>query len=88
MTTQPVSPDGDLFYEALVRSYVDDNPRFVARPWLAERLKATLADPGCRFVLLTCAVQKPRPEPSLATMLRRGPPGDFHDVHTHPLAVR
>jgi WD40 repeat protein len=43
---------GDLFSEALVRSYVDD-PRFIERRWLAELVEEKLADPGCRFLLLT-----------------------------------
>jgi hypothetical protein len=38
---------GDLFYEELIASYVDD-PRFVERPWLTQRLEQHLADPGCR----------------------------------------
>lgn len=42
----------DLFAETLVRSYVDD-PRFVARGWLADRIDTELAGPDCRFVLLT-----------------------------------
>jgi len=42
----------DLFYEDLIRSYVDA-PGFVERPWLARRVDEALADPGCRFVLLT-----------------------------------
>jgi tetratricopeptide (TPR) repeat protein len=42
-----------LFYEDLINSYLDD--RFVDRPWLADRLDAAIADPECRFVLLTAA---------------------------------
>jgi len=45
------SPD-DQFYGTLVASYVDD-PVFVPRPWLEEKVLAALADPACRFVLLT-----------------------------------
>jgi hypothetical protein len=52
-----MSGDGDasadLFSEALVRSYVDEDPRFVERPWLADLIQEKLADPGCRFLLLT-----------------------------------
>jgi hypothetical protein len=43
----------DLFFERLVGSYVVGNPRFLARSWLAEQAGAALADPGCRFLLLT-----------------------------------
>jgi hypothetical protein len=43
----------DLFYLPLIRSYVDENRRFIARPWLAARLVTLLDDPACRFVLLT-----------------------------------
>ena len=42
----------DLFYEGLIRSYVDA-AGFVDRPWLAQRVEEVLADPGCRFLLLT-----------------------------------
>ena len=43
----------ELFSEGLIRAYVDEDPRFVARPWLAELLDAQIADPRCRFVLLS-----------------------------------
>jgi WD40 repeat protein len=43
----------DLFSDVLVRSYVDEDPRFVERPWLAELIEERLADPNCRFLLLT-----------------------------------
>lgn len=42
----------DLFFEAIIRRYVE-LPAFVPRPWLAERIERHLADPQCRFVLLT-----------------------------------
>jgi hypothetical protein len=42
----------DLFFEATVRRYVE-LPGFVPRPWLDERIERHLADPQCRFVLLT-----------------------------------
>lgn len=42
----------DLFFEATVRRYVE-LPVFVPRPWLDERIERHLADPQCRFVLLT-----------------------------------
>ena len=44
---------GDLFFELLVSSYVANNPRFLRRDWLAEEVNARMAEPGCRFVLLT-----------------------------------
>jgi WD40 repeat protein len=42
----------DLFSQALITSYVDD-PRFVPRPWLLERVQEALSSPRARFVLLT-----------------------------------
>lgn len=47
-----VAAGGDLFSTGLIRSYVD-NARFVERPWLADVVETNLADPGCRFLLLT-----------------------------------
>ena len=44
--------EGDLFFSDVVDSYVN-NPRFIRRDWLAEEVKKLLADPDCRFVLLT-----------------------------------
>ena len=43
----------DLFFRATVRSYVEDNPRFLRRDWLAEEVEARLDNPDCRFLLLT-----------------------------------
>jgi WD40 repeat protein len=43
----------DLFSQALVRSYVDDEPRFLERSWLADLIEEQLADSACRFLLLT-----------------------------------
>ncbi|MHC2842870.1 hypothetical protein [Bradyrhizobium diazoefficiens] len=43
----------DLFFEALLRPLVEENPRFLRRDWLANQLDARLADPRVRFVLLT-----------------------------------
>jgi hypothetical protein len=43
----------DLFSDSLVRSYVDEDPRFIERHWLAELIGERLADPGCRFLLVT-----------------------------------
>jgi WD40 repeat protein len=43
----------DLFSRALISSYVEDDPRFVERPWLVELVEEKLALPKCRFVLLT-----------------------------------
>jgi hypothetical protein len=43
-----------LFFDAVVRGYVEQNPRrFVRRDWLAEELDGKLHEPGKRFVLLT-----------------------------------
>ncbi|MFX1411946.1 MAG: hypothetical protein ACFFA6_16485, partial [Promethearchaeota archaeon] len=55
MTAQTTTRDGDLFNEALIRSYVNDNPRFLRRDWLADEVATQLAKPDCRFVLLTAA---------------------------------
>ncbi len=51
------SAQNDLFYDELIRSYISyiQNPRFIARPWLAKRVDEVLADPTCRFLLLTAA---------------------------------
>lgn len=43
----------DLFFDTLVQGYVDKNPRFVRRDWLAQQLDEKLREPGKRFVLLT-----------------------------------
>ena len=42
----------DLFYQSLIREYVTA-PHFVRRLWLSEQVAGTLADPQCRFLLLT-----------------------------------
>ena len=52
MTTQTTTRNGDLFHEALIRSYID-SPRFVQRTWLWQHVQAALNRPHCRFVLLT-----------------------------------
>lgn len=52
MATETMPSNGDLFYESLIQSYVNA-PRFVERSWLAERIEAMLAEPNCRFLLLT-----------------------------------
>ncbi|HBY96352.1 MAG TPA: hypothetical protein DEP84_20825, partial [Chloroflexi bacterium] len=52
MDSQRTWGDGDLFSESVVRSYVD-GPHFVERRWLVERVESALADPDCRFLLLT-----------------------------------
>jgi hypothetical protein len=45
---------GELFFGALVRGYVEDNPRrFVRREWLAAQVDEELAKAGKPFVLLT-----------------------------------
>jgi hypothetical protein len=45
----------DLFNLELIRSYVDVelNPRFVERHWLKQQVEDKLANPDCRFILLT-----------------------------------
>lgn len=43
----------DLFSDSLVRSYVDEDPRFIERHWLAELIRERLADSDCRFLLVT-----------------------------------
>jgi hypothetical protein len=46
--------ESDLFFEELVRSYIERNPpRFIRRDWLAEELDEKLREPGKRFALLT-----------------------------------
>lgn len=54
MAVQPSSslPDSDLFYEALIRSYID-TLYFIERPWLATRIKTALENPDGRFLLVT-----------------------------------
>jgi hypothetical protein len=52
MDTEAKPSDGDLFYESLIQSYVNA-PRFVERPWLAKQIEEKLAEPDCRFLLLT-----------------------------------
>ncbi len=44
----------DLTFRDVVDSHVAD-PRFLARPWLADDVAARLEDPGCRLVLLTAS---------------------------------
>ncbi len=48
----PTYPEDDLFFDAVVRRYVSDNPRFLRRDWLADHVEKRLDAPGCRFVLL------------------------------------
>ncbi len=52
MNTRSNLSSGDLFYETLIRFYVGA-PHFVERSWLAQLVEKRLADPGCRFLLLT-----------------------------------
>lgn len=51
--TNATGESDDLFFDLLVRGYVEDNRRFVRRDWLAQRLDTKLAEPAKRFVLLT-----------------------------------
>jgi WD40 repeat protein len=48
-----VTPRRELFAEEIVRAYVDDDPRFVERPWLGELIAEKLRDPDRRFLLVT-----------------------------------
>jgi hypothetical protein len=43
----------DLFSEELIRSYFDERGAFVERAWLVDLVEQHLANPRCRFVLLT-----------------------------------
>ena len=52
MSTEPSTASEDLFYNSLIASYIDSHS-FVERPWLAQRVEEALADPDCRFVLVT-----------------------------------
>jgi hypothetical protein len=54
ISTRPSPPHEDLFYEELIRSYIEA-PRFISRPWLAKQIEEALTDPSCRFLLLTAA---------------------------------
>jgi hypothetical protein len=47
------SDSDNLFFDAMVRGYVDGNPRFVHRDCLAAQLHDKLKETSCRFVLLT-----------------------------------
>jgi hypothetical protein len=42
----------DLFQESVISAYVDA-PRFLERPWLESRAAGILAQPDCRFLLIT-----------------------------------
>jgi hypothetical protein len=48
-------PEDELFFDTLVRDYIEPqlNPRFLRRDWLAKSLDEKLAEPQCRFLLLT-----------------------------------
>lgn len=48
----------DLFFTSLVCRYVDKNPRFLRRDWLAKQLDEKLQEPGKQFVLLTAKLPK------------------------------
>ena len=50
-----MTAEDELFGDALVRAYVDDDPRFVERPWLVDEVDRELSEDGCRFVLVTGA---------------------------------
>jgi len=49
-----MASSADLFFDALVRGYVDErNARFVRPDWLASKLDEKLKEAGRRFILLT-----------------------------------
>lgn len=52
MSDDSLTPEDDLFYRGLIDSHVKA-PHFIPRRWLAEKIKAAIADPDCRFLLLT-----------------------------------
>ncbi len=52
MASEPERTDGELFYDSLIRSYVEAS-RFLRRDWLAEQVETAMAGLDCRFVLLT-----------------------------------
>ena len=62
----------ELFSERLVRSYVDDDPRFVERSWLTDLVESKLADPDVRFLLLTGEPGSGKTA-LMAWLARRGP---------------
>jgi hypothetical protein len=45
-------PVPNLFQDSVIGAYVDA-PRFLERPWLESRVESALAQPGCRFLLIT-----------------------------------
>jgi putative protein kinase ArgK-like GTPase of G3E family len=49
----PNGNDDDLFFESVVREYVEENSRFLRREWLASALEGKLGEAGKRFILLT-----------------------------------
>ena len=52
MDTSIQSPERDLFYEQLIRSYVNA-PYFVERPDLTRQVTTKLKEASCRFLLIT-----------------------------------
>lgn len=48
-----ISKFDDLFFDLLVRGYVEENPRFLRREWLAADLEKKLSETDKSFVLLT-----------------------------------
>lgn len=51
--SESVSAHDDLFFDSLVQGYVEKNPRFLRRDWLAKHLDEKLRESGKQFVLLT-----------------------------------
>jgi len=98
VTGQAERPASDLLYEGLIRGYVSGNPRFVARPGLAARVRSALADAGCRFVLRTAEpgagktalmAWLARQHPTWPRyVIRRDQRGPLDDVGAHSLLLR
>ena len=67
-----MTAEDELFGDALVRAYVDDDPRFVERPWLVDEVDRELSEDGCRFVLVTGASGLGQDRGSRLAPFRRG----------------
>jgi putative chitinase len=79
----PPSNSDDLFFESLIRGYVNENPRFVRRDWLAKELGDKLQEPGKHFVLLIAT--QPDDAELLEEIAKEAGPVAFGDVPV-PLA--
>ncbi|MGE5322017.1 MAG: hypothetical protein ACM3SW_04110 [Actinomycetota bacterium] len=97
-STSQLQQDNDLFFDGLVRGYVEENRRFVRRDWLAEELDRRLAEAGSRFVLLTAEpgggksafmAQLAHDHPEwLRYFIRRDQPSVLADVSDKSLLLR